>query len=255
MNMKDTMAFSIDKERADYHFRKKRRKVIKLFISLFLWLLLVIYLITPFATYKMMHVKGNVYLTEREIIELAGIKNTWWWLVDSQKLKDKLEEQENIDNVSISKNIYGLSISILEKYPLAIKDDKYLMNTTLELLDRENYKYKIDNLVDISDIDDAYLNVFANQYIHVDLKIRNVFTKASMQDDKIIIFEGHFDENSYFEMKLNIDCLSIKLSGDNFYKIKNEILGKVVNDNVKYNQGNPCIVEYNFTNVYEYRIG
>lgn len=255
MELNDTMAFSIDKEREDYHYRKKRRKIIKLLIALIIWAVLIIYLITPFSTYKMMHVKGNVYLSEDEIIELAGIKNTWWWVIDSGKLKSKLETYDNIDNVSISKGLNGLNISILEKYPLAIRNDKYLMNTTLELLDKSEYNYSINNLVDISEIQEQYLNVFANQYIHVDLDIRETFYKASMEDDKILIFEGKFDEKSYFKMKLNLDCVSIKLSSTNFYKIKKEILGKVINDNVEYNKENPCIVEYNFTNVYEYKIG
>ena len=101
-----------------------------------------------------MNVKGNVYLSQKEIIELANIKNTWWWLVDGNKLKNKLEEYPNIDNVSVSKGINGLNISILEKYPLAIKDNKYLMNTTLKLLEKEEYPLKVGNLIDISSLSD-----------------------------------------------------------------------------------------------------
>ena len=56
-------------------------------------------------------------------------------------------------------------------------------------------------------------------------------------------------------MYLNLDCLSIKLSRSIFYNIKDEILGKVNSDNVQYSQGNPCIIEYNFKNIYEYRLG
>lgn len=255
MDMENTMTFSLDKEREEYHFRKRRRKMVKLLIASILWAILVVYLLTPFATYKMMHVKGNVYLKEEDIIELAGIKNTWWWLVDSDKLKKELESYENIDNVSVAFGLDGLNISILEKYPLAIKDNKYLMNTTLELLEKEKYPYQINDLVDISEMDSKYLNVFANQYIHVDLEIREVFNNAYMKDDKIIILEGNFDDKSYFKMELNLDFLSIKLSSTNFTKIKDEILGKINNDNVEYTIDNPLYVKYNFTNVYEYQIG
>lgn len=251
----NTMTFSIEKERLEYHLRNKRRKTIRLLICLIIWAILIIYLATPLSTYKMMNVKGNVYLSRDEIIELGDIKSTWWWLVDSEKLKSKLEQHTNIDNVSISKGMNGLNISILEKYPLAIKDDKYLMNTTLELLEKDKYPMQIGNLIDISNLDNETTNIFANQFIHVDLVVRESFYSAAMQDNKIIILDGKFDENSYFKIYLNLDCLSIKLSNNNFLKIKNEILGKVNSHNVQYSQGNPCIVEYNFKNVYEYKVG
>ena len=254
--MKDnnTIAFSIDKERLEYHLKNKRRKIIRLLICLIIWAILIIYLATPLSTYRMMHVKGNVYLSEDEIIELGEIESTWWWLVDSEKLKTKLEEHYNIDNVSVSKGVDGLNISILEKYPLAIKDDKYLMNTTLELVEKESYPMSIDHLIDVSELDSDHLNIFVHQYIHVDLDVRETFSRGEMKDDKIIVLDGKFDENSYFKMYLNLDCLSIKLSRDNFLNIRSEILGKVNSLNVQYSQGNPCIVEYDFKNVYEYKV-
>jgi len=254
MNIEDTIAFSIDKEREEYHYRKRKRKIVKLIISLVIWLVIIIYLITPFSSYKMMHVKGNVYLKEAEIIDMAGIKHMWWWLVDSDALKDKLETYENIDNVSISKGVNGLNISILEKYPLATRNDKYLMNTTLELLEKEKYPYTINNLVDISEIEAEYINIFSNQYIRVDLDIREVFMNAKMVDDKIIEMEGKFNESTYFKIFLNLECLSIKLSNKNFSKIKEEILGKVSSNNVEYSKDNPCVVKYDFTDVYKYEI-
>jgi cell division septal protein FtsQ len=255
MDNENTIAFSLDKERYEYHHKKRRRKLIRLLVALIIWGIIVIYLLTPFSTYKMMHVKGNVYLSEDEVIELGDIKSTWWWMVDTNKLKSKLEKHDNIDNVSISRGFNGLNISILEKYPLALRNDKYLMNTTLELLEKDKYNHEVNNLIDISEIDSLYLNLFANQYIHVDLDIRETFYSAYMEDNKIIVLNGNFDDSSYFVIKLNLDCLSIKLSRSNFLNIKEEILGKVNNDNVKYSIDDPCIVRYNLTDVYEYEIG
>ena len=99
------------------------------------------------------------------------------------------------------------------------------------------------------------MNTFANQYIHVNLSIREIFNSAYMKDDKTIVLKGNFDEKSYFEMEMTLDWLSIKLSENNFNKIKDEILGKVNKDNVEYTIENPCMVKYNFTNVYEYKLG
>lgn len=250
----NTMTFSFEKERYEYHSKKRRRKIIRLLIALVIWAVLIIYLLTPFSKYKMMHVKGNVYIKEDEIIEMANIKNTWWWLVDSSELKLALEKHENIDNVSISKGFNGLNISIFERYPIAIKEDKYVLNT-LELINKEDYKIDIGDVIEVNELDSQYLNLFANQYIHVDLDIRNTFYKAIMEDNKTIVLKGKFSESSYFEMKLDIDSLAIKLSSSNFIKIREEILGKMSIDNVEYSKENPCIVRYNLTNVYEYEIG
>lgn len=255
MDNENAMTFSLEKERNEYHCKKRRKKIIKLLFALIVWVIVIFYLITPFSTYKMMHVKGNVYLKEEDILEFANIKSMWWWLVDKDELKEKLEEDKNIDNVSISKGFNGLTISILERYPLAIKNDKYLMNTTLNLLDKEEYAFKIEKLIDISEIEDKYLSLFSSQFIEVDLQIREVFYSGVMEDSKTIVLKGKFNESSYFEMKLNLDCLAIKLNEPNFLNIKREILGKISSDNVEYSKDNPCVVRYNLTNVYEYQIG
>ena len=254
MKNTNTIAFSIDQERLAYHSKNKRRKIIRLLVCLIIWGIIAIYLATPLSTYKMMHVKGNVYLKEEEILDLLDIKSTWWWLVDSEKVKTILEEHPNIDNVSISKGTKGLNISILEIYPLAIINETYLMNDG-NILKIEKYPLSIDKIIDISELTTESLSVFSNEYIHVDLAIRELFSRATMLDDKTIVMEGKFDESSHFKIFLNLDCLRIKLSSNNFLKIKSEILGKINEHNVQYSQENPCIVEYNFKDIYEYKVG
>ena len=164
MNNQDLVTIAVDKEIEEYHSHKKRRKLVKLLIALFVWLLLIIYLATPLSMYMMMHVKGNVYLKEKEIIEMAGIEHTWWWAIDSKKVAAKLEEYDNIDNVSMSVDIKGLNISIVEIYPLAVKNDKYVMNIASKLLDKEEYKYRdrVTKIIDISDLDDEYVSRFSS---------------------------------------------------------------------------------------------
>lgn len=254
MDQNNTMTFSFEKERNEYHQNRKRKKTIRLLISLIIWSILIIYLCTPFASYKMMNVKGNVYLSDNEVLELAKVKRLWWWIVDGDALKNELEKDSRIDNVSVSKGLDGLNISILEKYPIAICNEQYLMNTT-EIIDKEKYPYPIDNLVDISDVDHVYINSFASQYIHVDLSVRESFYLATMLDEQNIVLHGKFDENSYFQMIISLRYLSSKLESDKIVNIKNEILGKIANDNVQYSKENPCIVRYNLTDIYGYELG
>lgn len=254
MDKNSTMTFSFDQEREKYHLNKKKKKLTRLLISLIIWCVLIIYLVTPFSSYKMMHIKGNVYLSEEEILDIANIKRIWWWLVDGDKLINELEKDPRIDNVSVSKGFNGLNISILEKYPIAIKEDKYLMNTT-EIIDKENYPYAVEKLIDITSLDNAGINLFANQYIHVDLSVRECFDFATMEDENNIVLYGKFEENCYFKMIISMQHLSSKLESDKFIKIKNEILGKMNNDNVQYSKENPCIVKYNLTNIDGYELG
>ena len=75
MNIEDTMTFSIDKERYEYHYRKKRRKMVRLIIALCLWLIVIIYLLTPFSSYKMMNVKGNIVFSLKSFLRFTGKPN------------------------------------------------------------------------------------------------------------------------------------------------------------------------------------
>ena len=254
MNSKDTMTFSLDDERKQYHERMKKRKITRLIIALILWAIVIFYFLTPFATYKMMHVTGNVYLSENEVIEYANIKNTLWFLVDNEKLKTKLEEHNKIEDASISFGINGLNIYILEKYPLAKRNDKYIMNTSFEPLTIDDESINSYKLIDISDLDDNQITGFAKNYREVDLDIREVFYEAKKESDKIIILKGNFDEDSYFEMKLNIDYLNVKLMRENFNNIKKEIIDKITNTNVKYDKDNPCFINYDLDRVDKYEI-
>ena len=255
LNNQDTMTISVEKEILEYHQHKKRRKIVKLVIALAVWLLIFVYLATPLSMHLMMHVKGNVYLSEKEIIEMAGIKRTWWWATDSKKVASKLESYENIDNVSISMDINGLNISIVEKYPLAIRNGKYVMNIDSSLKEKDEYPYKdrIKNLIDISEISDDYVSTFISQFIYLKLENRELFTSAKMDGEKIIVMSGKINEECYFIIRLNLESLSIKLKDAKFDKIKNEILGNVKSGSVKYDVDNPCIVEYDYPNIYEYR--
>lgn len=259
-NIDTAMTFSIDKEREEYHLKKKKRKMVKLFIAFVVWVTIVTFLVTPFATYKMMHVNGNVYLTETEVLEYAGIKDTWWWVVDSNKVKSKLESHENIDNVSLSFNFEGLHISILEKYPLAKRTfegkDYYIMNTKFDPVLVSETNYDIEKLIDITDIESSVINDFAKQYSNVRLSVREYFYKLeATENDRTVVLKGRFNENCYFNMEINIDeYFQLKLENQKINNIKEEILGKMARDNVKYGVDNPIYVRYNLTNIDSYKI-
>lgn len=256
---KNTMTFSIDKEREEYHARKKKRKMIRLYIALVIWVIIITFLCTPFATYKMMHVDGNVYLSEEEILEYAKIKNVWWWAIDADKVKNKLEEHHDIDNVSISFTWEGLHISILEKYPIATLNidgkDYYIMNTSFDPVLKSEHKYDIDNLIDITNLDESKRNEFIKEYSNVDLDIRsNFYGLESTLDEDVVVLKGKFNENAYFDIEIDLEYLSFKLDNEKFINIKEEILGELAKSNVKYGIDNPLYVDYNLTYNQDYKV-
>ena len=255
----NTMTFSIDKERDEYHLRKKKRKKIRFYIALVIWVVIITFLCTPFATYKMMHVNGNVFLSEEEIINYANIKNVWWWSVDGDKVKNRLESHEKIDNVSISFTLKGLHISILEKYPLVKYVDNgkeyYITNTSFNPISSENCDYSEYKLIDISALDESKRNDFTKEYSRVSRDIREmIFELKKHSNEDYVILKGKLDENVYFDIEINLDYLSFKLDERKFNNIKAEILGKISGSNVEYGIDNPIYVRYNLTDINEFEI-
>lgn len=255
----NTMTFSIEKEREEYHQRRKKRKIVKLYIALALWAVVVAFLFSPYASYKMMKVNGNVYLSENEIIEYANIKHSWWWIVDGDKVKQKLEEHKNIDNVSVSFDWKGIHISILEKYPIAtlkIDDqDYYIVNTSFDPVLQSEGDYKETNLIDITELNPDLRNNFIRKYSNVDLDIRSLFYKLeSNGENGEVVLKGKFNDNAYFNIEIKIDYIDVKLETEKFNNIKGEILGKIADSNVKYDIDNPVSVKYNFTDTSRYEI-
>ena len=260
MNEKiNTMTFSIEKEREEYHKRKRKRKIVKLYISLVIWAIIIAFLCSPFASYKMMNVNGNVYLSEEEIIEYAGIKHSWWWIVDGNKVKEKLEEHGNIDNVSVSFDWRGLHISILEKYPLVSLvidgNSYYITNTSFVPVLQSECNFGETHLIDISELDESLRNDFVRKYSNVHLDVRNTFYKLeTTSEDGVVIMKGKFNDNAYFNIEIKLEYLDVKLEEEKFNNIKEEILGKIGSSNVKYDIDNPVSVKYNFTDTSRYEI-
>ena len=255
----NAMTFSIEKEREEYHLRKRKRKMVKLYISLVMWALIIAFLCTPFASYRAMSVNGNVYLSEEEIINYAGIKYSWWWVIDSDKVRKKLEEHENIDNVSVSFDWKGLHISILERYPLASlvigENEYYITNTGFDPVLKSECHFYENSVIDISDLPESKRNEFIRKYSNVSLNVRDVFYGLeTTEKDDVLILKGKINENAYFNMEIKLEYIDVKLREEKFNNIKEEILGKINDSNVEYDIDNPVSVKYNFTDTNYYEI-
>ena len=102
---------------------KKKRKILygRIFLALFL-LFVMIYLLILLIPQKIqtIHVSGNEFLTDQEVIEIAGLEDYPSTFTNySYKIKKTLEDSDYIENASVSKNwFYEVNIKIEENRPL-----------------------------------------------------------------------------------------------------------------------------------------
>lgn len=108
----------------------KKKKIIIKYKNVFIFLLVFLslcYLINLCLKIRItnIYIKGNKYLKDQEIIELAGVQN-YPKVIDtlSFKLKDKIEKNSMIDKVEISHKFRTLIIKVEENTPLYYDNTK-----------------------------------------------------------------------------------------------------------------------------------
>ena len=122
-----TKTFSIDVERANYHHKCKVRRRKRILVVALVWVLVFVYIFSPFSKVNL-KVTGNVYYTRKELMEMTYMdKNDYWWLFNIKNARRALESYSYIDRAVFSKSFFGIELKIDEVYPVAIKDNKYII--------------------------------------------------------------------------------------------------------------------------------
>lgn len=129
---------------------KKKRKILygRIFLALFL-LFVMIYLLILLIPQKIqtIHVSGNEFLTDQEVIEIAGLEDYPSTFTNySYKIKKTLEDSDYIENASVSKNwFYEVNIKIEENRPLFFDTTKN--KTVLESGDTTDRSFDVPILI------------------------------------------------------------------------------------------------------------
>lgn len=129
---------------------KKKRKILygRIFLALFL-LFVMIYLVILLIPQKIqtIHVSGNEFLTDQEVIEIAGLEDYPSTFTNySYKIKKTLEDSDYIENASVSKNwFYEVNIKIEENRPLFFDTTKN--KTVLESGDTTDRSFDVPVLI------------------------------------------------------------------------------------------------------------
>ena len=156
---------------------KEETKVVvkKIKIVNILIVLLLLYMI-GFYTYKVVvapinniFVVGNKYLTDQEIIDIAGIRNYPSFILTTKyNIKKKLLKNDLIDEVKIKKS-FGriLTLELKESSPLFIYNDKVILSNSKEI---ENKDYKLPTITNY--VEEDILNKLIEKYQNVDDEIK-----------------------------------------------------------------------------------
>ena len=150
----------------------KKVKIVNILI-----VLLLLYMI-GFYTYKVVvspinniFVVGNKYLTDQEIIDIAGIRNYPSFILTTKyNIKKKLLKNDLIDEVKIKKS-FGriLTIELKESDPLFIynNNNKVILSNSKQI---ENKNYKLPTITNY--VEEDILNKLIEKYQNVDDEIK-----------------------------------------------------------------------------------
>ena len=157
-------------EKEDAKVTVKKIKIVNILI-----VLLLLYMI-GFYTYKVVvspinniFVVGNKYLTDQEIIDIAGIRNYPSFILTTKyNIKKKLLKNDLIDEVKIKKS-FGriLTIELKESDPLFIYNDKVILSNGKQI---DNKDYKLPTITNY--VEEDILNKLIEKYQNVDDEIK-----------------------------------------------------------------------------------
>lgn len=250
-----TKTFSIDLERAKYHLTCKRRRRKRLLIVVGIWLLILLYFLLPISKVNL-KVEGNVYYTKEDLMSMTRIEETdYWWLVNTKDAQKVLNSYDYIDGARFKKSFFGVKLKINEVYPIAIKDDKYVMSNK-QIVEKTAYDFsdRVGDLLAFDNVDANDLDYLVSKYVHINLNIRKDFKDISIIRDsnsyRYVKLFGYNERIGYFVIKTDLVYLSTKFNGNKY----NQIMEEVSKNNVKYEKENPALIAYHYLDEEEFRL-
>lgn len=205
--------------------RKKKinfkRIILALVIIYFLYFLISSLLKMPIQN---IYIVGNSYVSDKEIIESASLKNYPSYLLTfSSTIKKDLLENPYIKNVSIKKNKWrSVTIEIEENHLLCI--DKLTGKIILENGNKENNTYDIlDIPVLVNEVTESYFEKFVSSFSEVESDVLHQiseieYSPSNVDEKRFILYMN--DGNHVYITLDKIEKLN------EYNKIKNDLNGK-----------------------------
>lgn len=243
---------SPSRELIEKNRRRRKRRKRQLVIVFVIILLIFGYIVSPLSKVMSISVTGNTQLSNELLIKESGIsKNTYHFLVNNTKVKDKLKNTGLVSKAYVTHNIFGhVSIEVQEAGLVAYfeLDNKTYVATEegklIEVVKGMNYA-NLKQIPKISGFNDlSAVEALAAQYAQIPVTIRNavsdiVYYPEKGYDDRValILDDGkklivdiedmkdtlspsRFNYSAYMQSKSDVCIFSFE--GRNLYMTKCE---------------------------------
>lgn len=204
--------------------KKKKKKMKKCFIK-FCLIILILFGIGNLVYYgigpniKNIYVLDNNYLSDQEIIDLAGL-NTYpnFYTTSSSSIKKKLKSNTLIKDIKIKKRLFNKIYIYVDEYEVLF----YNQNTSKYVLENKK-EVLLDGIVVptlINYVPDTKYNTFINKYILLDDKVKQKISEIKYDPNTI-------DEDRFFLYMNDGNYVYITLTKMELLNKYNEAITKV----------------------------
>ena len=163
--------------------KNKKKKILKV--------LIILLIITGIVSYvflmrvKNIYVSGNILLTDQEIIELAGLENyPKLFKTSSYSMENKIKVNSYIEDVKVSKDIFGSITIKVKEYNLLLKNelDNTMYLSNLKTLPSDNNVVGIPTL--INSVDKKILESFLKKLDTIDRTILSQISEVKYEPNQ-----------------------------------------------------------------------
>lgn len=103
----------------NYLLAKRRNFIFRLLTIIILWVLLIVYLVLPVSKIGNVKIDGNVFLSKKEIFDIASLDDKQYRIdINDKQLTKKLNSHPYIKEVYVNINLFSSMIEIKEIHPL-----------------------------------------------------------------------------------------------------------------------------------------
>lgn len=253
--------------------KEKQNFFIRIGIVVFLFLFLIVYLVTPLSQVGNYHLKGNLNLSKSEVLKIAHLnRNTSLFLVDEKKCQELLNEHPLIKSSKVKTGLFtGLSVEIEELTPVLKRSNLYYLNdgSILDnaLLDSPLVGKHLNNIIKLipTDASNNYsyskeqLVNYSNIYFNVEPSFRNSIDHFKITSDGnyeffVLYNDIHYSVILDFSSSISYEDIAYAIDSDSFERYDNSIFSndKISLEKQIYQNGETSFEYYSIKVIIKY---
>lgn len=201
----------VETKKVTVRVKKRKLKIKKILIILLIILVMVLaFLFVKDLPIKNIYIIGNNILSDREIIDKAGLTDYPSFIGTSKKnIESSLKNSEYIKEVKVKKRFYNkIYIYVTEYKALCISQDKLILESKKEIENVKNITYVPILTNDITDVYDKFIEKFSLINDDILLKISEIEYAPNNVDKERFLFHMNDDNDVYITLskieKINV---------------------------------------------------